>query len=255
MVTKLDLTPAERYHSGSQRARAATEGWAANNMFCLACPSPHLRAMPVGYEVIDFVCPRREAPYQLKSSSRRFGARVVDGAYSAMLRAIKADSTPHLLFLQYSLLEAAVLELFLVPRFALTLSCLEQRSPLRDSARRAGWVGCNILLRNLPPETRITLIGNGRVVSKRRARAGYQRTLPIQKLNADQRGWTLDVLKVVSDLGKERFSLQDIYSKEAYLAALHPMNHNIQPKIRQQLQILRDMGLVEFTAPGQYRFL
>jgi type II restriction enzyme len=39
----------------------------------------------------------------------------------------------------------------------------------------------------------------------------------------------------------------------ATLAKLHPANRNIRPKIRQQLQVLRDMGLVEFLGGGEYR--
>jgi hypothetical protein len=34
----------------------------------------------------------------------------------------------------------------LIPRFAFPLSAIEKRKPLAETARRAGWVGCNILL-------------------------------------------------------------------------------------------------------------
>jgi hypothetical protein len=37
------------------------------------------------------------------------------------------------------------------------------------------------------------------------------------------------------------------------LAKRHPQNRHVQPKIRQQLQELRDMGLVEFPGGGDYR--
>lgn len=33
----------------------------------------------------------------------------------------------------------------------------------------------------------------------------------------------------------------------------HPMNNNIRPKIRQQLQVLRDRGFLEFIGRGLYR--
>ena len=32
----------------------------------------------------------------------------------------------------------------------------------------------------------------------------------------------------------------------------YPWNHNIRPKIRQQLQVLRDRGLISFLGNGQY---
>ena len=67
------------------------------------------------------------------------------------------------------------------------------------------------------------------------------------------RGWTLDVLNVVRSLGREDFSLADVYARSAELARLHPRNRFVRPKIRQQLQILRDLGLLEFLGRGRYR--
>jgi hypothetical protein len=34
---------------------------------------------------------------------------------------------------------------------------------------------------------------------------------------------------------------------------LYPGNRNVRPKIRQQLQMLRDRGWLEFTGRGRYR--
>jgi type II restriction enzyme len=36
---------------------------------------------------------------------------------------------------------------------------------------------------------------------------------------------------------------------------LHPLNRNIRPKIRQQLQVMRDHGVLEFLGQGRYRIL
>ena len=53
-------------------------------------------------------------------------------------------------------------------------------------------------------------------------------------------------------LGKHSFSLQEVYRHESDLRAAHPNNLNIRPKIRQQLQALRDLGLIEFNGRGGY---
>jgi type II restriction enzyme len=255
MEIGLDFSLAESYHSAAQRARVVTESWAASNMYCVVCPSRRIEVTRAGSQAIDFLCPRCEEPYQLKSCNHAFGTKVVDGAYAAMVRAISAGSMPHLLLLEYSLADATVCNMWFVPRFAVTKSCLEQRPPLRETARRAGWVGCNIVLRNIPSDARIDIVSNGRVASPCRTRAEYRRTLPLAGLGADHRGWTLDVLNVVRELGREHFSLADVYAHENHLTVLHPSNHNIQPKIRQQLQVLRDLGFIEFVSPGQYRTL
>ena len=39
------------------------------------------------------------------------------------------------------------------------------------------------------------------------------------------------------------------------LALKYPQNHNIKPKIRQQLQFLRDKGIIAFLGSGHYQKL
>lgn len=63
------------------------------------------------------------------------------------------------------------------------------------------------------------------------------------------------MLNVVQELKKMEFSLQDVYAHADALAKLHPANRHVRDKIRQQLQVLRDLGLVEFRAPGHYRLV
>lgn len=47
--------------------------------------------------------------------------------------------------------------------------------------------------------------------------------------------------------------LKSYHAFDGFLSKKHPQNHNIRPKIRQQLQILRDQGFVEFVERGLYR--
>jgi len=68
------------------------------------------------------------------------------------------------------------------------------------------------------------------------------------------RGWTLDVLNVVRTLRKSEFTLADVYAFERSLARLHLNNANIQPKIRQQLQVLRDHAFLPFSATARIVF-
>ena len=67
------------------------------------------------------------------------------------------------------------------------------------------------------------------------------------------RGWTLDVLNVVRALGREEFTLAQVYARGEELQRLHPQNRYVEAKIRQQLQRLRDLGFVEFVGRGEYR--
>jgi type II restriction enzyme len=63
----------------------------------------------------------------------------------------------------------------------------------------------------------------------------------------------LEVMKCIETLGRSEFRLEDVYAFENHLSQIYPGNRNIRPKIRQQLQFLRDRGYLEFAARGNYR--
>lgn len=143
------------YKSASQRARVLTEDWALRNMYCPACVSNRLRNTENNTEAVDFQCIGCEAEYQLKATSKPIGRKIVDAGYDAMMRAIREDRLPHFLFLSYDNIRARVNDLIMVPSFCLSTSAIEARKPLGANARRAGWVGCNIILDSVPTDGRL----------------------------------------------------------------------------------------------------
>jgi type II restriction enzyme len=241
------------YKSASQRARIGTESWGAENLYCPSCGSPTLKTLPHNTAAFDFECPRCVAPFQLKSQSRTFGTKILDAAYSEMRRAILEDRTPNLFVLHYDINSWSVRNLLVVPRFAFSLAAVEKRKPLAATARRAGWVGCNILLDKIPAAARIPIIRDAKFLTQKSVREAYGKVRPLASLSVEKRGWTLDVLNAINSLRKKEFSLTEAYSLEPELSQLHPANRNVRPKVRQQLQILRDLGLVEFLGNGSYR--
>jgi type II restriction enzyme len=244
---------AARYSSPSQRTRVVSEAWAEDNLYCSNCPSDRLRRLPTNTPAIDFECPRCTSLFQLKSQHHRFATRINDAAYSKMREAILERRTPNVLALHYDPVRWTVQNLTLVPSFAFSLSCLQKRNALRPSAERAGWVGCNILLVNIPLDARIPVVADGKPRAPAWVRRQYERLRPLERLKVEARGWTLDVLNVVRGIGRREFTLGDVYAHEAVLARLHPDNRHVRPKIRQQLQILRDLGFLEFVGGGRYR--
>jgi hypothetical protein len=98
-----------------------------------------------------------------------------------------------------------------------------------------------------------------------KVRSSYNRLRSLEKLQVGRRraearryavarrGWTLDVLQVVQSLGKMEFTFADVYARAGALAKLHPQNRQVRDKIRQQLQVLRDLSLLEFLGGGEYR--
>jgi type II restriction enzyme len=191
----------------------------------------------------------------LKSGKSPFKSRIPDAAYSKMIEAIRKDETPSIFALHYNPTEWRVSNLILIPRFTYSLKDIFKRQPLSSTAERHNWVGCDILLRAIPQRARIQVILDGVPVSPSGVRQVFQRLRPLQRIQSKVRGWTLDVLLILESFGKQEFSLDEVYAHEAKLRALHLLNRHVRPKIRQQLQVLRDMGLLEFLGRGRYRLV
>lgn len=72
-------------------------------------------------------------------------------------------------------------------------------------------------------------------------------------MKLESRGWLLEVLKCAEAIGRAEFELSDVYAFEPHLKRLFPGNQHVREKIRQQLQVLRDKGFIEFLGRGRYR--
>jgi type II restriction enzyme len=238
------------YKNPAQQARVVTEAWGLENLYCPNCQSPTLTLAANNTPTFDYRCPHCDSPFQLKSKNSSIGDRIVDAAYESMLRAIREDRTPNLYALHYERSLWRVRNLLLVPHFAFSESAIEPRKPLASTARRAGWVGCNIVLRNIPLDARIKLVSDGIPAPPVKVRDEYRRLKPLEEIGVKERGWTLDVLRVVRSLGKREFSNGDVYAFEQQLERLHPDNRHVRDKIRQQLQVLRDTGILIHVARG-----
>lgn len=255
MELALPTRDLERYKSLSQRARVATESWGSENLYCPQCASDKLRRSPANTPAVDFACAECDSVFQLKSQSRPFATRIADAAYTAMMRAIQGDRVPNLFALHYDLTDWAVRNLFLIPRFAFSPSIVEKRKPLNLGARRAGWVGCDLLIGRIPAGARIPVVAEGISIRPQEVRRLYARLRPLQKLQVENRGWTLDVMNCLGSLKTPEFTLAEAYGFERKLHTMHPQNRHVRDKIRQQLQVLRDLHLIEFLGRGNYRLL
>ena len=242
------------YKSNSQRIRVLTEKWTENNMFCPACLNLHINQFPNNMPVSDFFCPKCSEQYQLKSQKNKFSKRILDGAYKLMVDSIRKNRRPNFFLLKYNP-NYYIENLFLLPYFFFTESIIEKRKALSESARRAGWIGCNILLNKIPPEGVIKIIDEGKLTDRNIILNQWKKVNFIKETPLPERGWAIDMLRVVHSLGKKEFALSEVYEYEEELAKSHPKNNYIQAKIRQQLQILRDRGILKFKERGKYLVL
>lgn len=245
--------PQTRYTSPSQSARAWTERWVRDWVYCPNCGSPKVNSFPNNSPVADFFCTTCKEEYELKSQKSVFGNRVVDGSYKTKCERLAASNNPNLFLLNYDLKQLSVTNLFVVPRHFFVKEIIQERKPLAPTARRAGWVGSNILLNEVPESGKIFIVRGGQPEPKDTVLAKWQRTLFLRDQNQEARGWLIEVMKCIESLRRQEFTLDDVYAFEGRLGHLYPGNRNVRPKIRQQLQFLRDRGFLDFVSRGYYR--
>jgi len=253
MKTFLDTKLAENYTSASQKIRVLTESWVNTEIFCPSCGS-----MVNEYEnnrpVADFYCPKCREEYELKSKKDTVGNKIVDGAYKTMIERLNSSNNPNFFLLNYDLNNFEILNFFVIPKHFFVPQIIEERNPLSKNARRAGWIGCNISLKEIPSTGKIFYIKNKQIVPKEIVKRNWQKTLFLREEKAmSDRGWTLDVMNCVDKLKKDEFTLDEVYKFEKVLQSKHPDNKHVRDKVRQQLQILRDKGYLEFIGRGKYK--
>ena len=253
MDPRFDISHASGYTSNSQIARVITESWVKTNAFCPSCGNDKLTQFTNNSPVADFLCTSCESEYELKSKSGALSQRIVDGAYQSMIKRINAENNPHFFFLNYSSMNKTVLNFLVIPKHYFVDDIIEKRKPLSDIARRAGWIGCNILLNNIPSSGKIYFVQNGIFKTKKSVLDTWSKTAFLANQKKDNRGWAIEVMKVIDKIPTKDFSLSEIYKFEKYLKGKFPNNNWIKDKIRQQLQVLRDKGILEFKGSGKYK--
>ena len=245
---------AASYTSGRQIVRVLSERWLTNQGYCPSC-SGGLTAHPNNHPAADFYCSACRLDFELKSKDGSFGRKVVDGAYSSMMRRITSNSAASLFLLTYKRPSYVVEGLQVVPSHFLHGGIIEPKKTLSETARRAGWQGCNILLNHLPSSARIDVIQNGQAVPRSVVSATWASTAFLRRISVSDRGWLAETMRCIERLKTSSFSLEALYRFEGELSRRFPKNNNIRAKLRQQLQRLRDQGQIHFLGNGLYQVL
>jgi len=249
-----DSKIAKGYRSQSQKIRVLTENWVGRSIFCPNCGHIDISRYESGRPVADFYCKNCREDYELKSKQTSIGGRILDGAYKTMLERLSASNNPNFFLLQYNLSNFEVVNFFVVPKHFFVPEMIEKRNPLSPSARRAGYIGCNILFDQIPQTGKIFFVRNKQIEPRGKVLAEWKKTLFLrEEKEILAKGWLLDIMRCVEGLGKRDFSLDDVYAFESELSRKHLNNRHIKDKIRQQLQVLRDKRYLEFSGRGHYK--
>ena len=252
MNLQFEYSLANSYKSNSQKIRVMSETWIAENMFCPSCGNPHIQKLVNNSPVADMQCDNCGEIFELKTKEGAIGKKITDGAYATMINRITSDTNPDLFVMSYNA-GYCITDLTVIPKFFFVPEIIEKRKPLAPTARRAGWTGCNILYSDIPIQGKIDIVRNSYIFSASKVVERYRTVTNLQTKSLESRGWLLDVLNCVNDINGAEFTLQDVYGYVDILKQKHMDNNNVEAKIRQQLQFLRDKGFIEFLERGHYR--
>lgn len=253
MDLSLNLKYAEGFKDKPHKTQALTENWIKDNMYCPRCGADLLSKAKNNAPVLDFTCPLCHQGFELKSTSKKFNSKIIAANYNTMLERIKSDTNPDFFFLNYRDIDYTVTNLFFVPKQFITPSVIEEREPLSENAKQAGWKGCYILLNRIPTDGIVYIVKDRVIAKKEDVISKLRRTTFLKDFNWSKRKWVVDVMRCLDKINADEFNLSDVYEFEDELHALYPNNNHVQDKIRQELQELRDMGYIEFCGRGNYR--
>lgn len=252
MNLSFDLKLAEGYKSNSQKARVLTENWVLSNSYCPNCGTLPLNDFYNNKPVADFYCKSCTEEFELKSKGGKLTNKITDGAYSTMIARINSVNNPNFFFLTYSK-KWTVDNFLIIPKQFFTEEIIIKRPPLAPTAKRAGWVGCNIDISKVAETGKVFLVKSSTIIDRYIVSQSFKKTLFLRQKSKESKGWIIDIMKCVDEIRTDEFELDQIYSFEKRLKLKYPNNNFIKDKIRQQLQILRDKGILEFVGRGKYK--
>ncbi len=252
----LNTNIASDYKSLSQKIRVMTEYWVETQAYCPSC-GRKMKKYPNNNPVGDFYCPYCTEDYELKSKKGgNLPKKIVDGAYRTMIKRLQELHNPSFFFLNYELPNYKIVNFMIIPKHFFIPGIIEKRKPLSQNARRAGWIGCNILLSGIPNSGKIFYVKDTQIEPKEKVLEKWKKTLFLGEAKKKElKGWILDVMNCIDMLNKQIFTLSEMYNFEKILAIKHPNNKHIKDKIRQQLQFLRDKGYLKFLGNGRYKLV
>ncbi|MDZ4285366.1 MAG: DpnI domain-containing protein, partial [Candidatus Sungbacteria bacterium] len=166
MKLTFDTQLADNYTNLSQKVRVLTESWVGESIFCPNCGCVDLERHRNNQAARDFYCKNCCEDYELKSKKDRSGDKILDGAYRTMIQRLSSGNNPNFFFLNYDVPKWEVISFCVIPKHFFVPEMIEERKPLSPTAHRANYIGCNILLNNIPQTGKIFFVRDGRIEPK-----------------------------------------------------------------------------------------
>lgn len=187
MNLSFNLVRASGYKAKPQIIRILSEDWVLTNSYCPRCGCYPLKEFNNNRPVADFYCKNCSEEYELKSKLEKLANTIIDGAYFKMIERINSKNNPNFFFLTYSK-NWSVNDFFIIPKQFFTQEIVIKRSPLSPTARRAGWVGCNIDIAKVPESGKVYLVKNSIIIDREIVKQSFNKTLFLREKSIEAKG-------------------------------------------------------------------
>ena len=108
-------------------------------------------------------------------------------------------------------------DFFVVPKYFIRPDMIEKRNPLSDTARRAGWIGSNIIFLKIPKAGQIFYVENGKIIPKKDVLDKWQKTIFLKHIKQPKsKGWILDIMNCIDLSNKKEFESAKQYGLLTY---------------------------------------
>jgi len=230
----------------TQAIKVLTEYWTANNIFCPVCWSA-LMQHKIDKPVNDLFCRECSADFELKSSKWNLWKTIPWWDYEVMVKTM-LENPMHLFVLKYS--EDYTIKNFLVvPKYFFIPEIIQKRNTSKVKQKNWKirlWTWWNILFDKIPESWKIHYIKDWTYKTRTEILEEWERVKFLEKTKEKSKWWIFDVMICIEKLWKKVFHRKELNIFYDELKLKYPNNNNVDAKVRQQLQFLRDRGYLEF---------
>ena len=115
--------------------------------------------LPANAVVAGFACSTSETRYQPKGKNGRYADVIPGAAYKPMIESIRRKELPELVLVEFDQRYELIVFAHAIRETAIIEERVVARTPLKPTARRAGWTGCVIRIDGLPKVSLIEHVG------------------------------------------------------------------------------------------------
>jgi type II restriction enzyme len=150
-----DVIVSTNWKSKSRIIGEAGEIYIKNNLQCQRCNIQDFDKCKTNEPSKDLVCNNCGQRYQIKAANSKTkknddnSMKIMGGEYSTTINNINQEIDYLIIIYENNTNTYKIKNIYYIKKENITTNCIVPRKPLSQNAKRAGWQGCYIMLKNI----------------------------------------------------------------------------------------------------------